>query len=76
MGSSDKKLDDGASRNYIVSLANQRISARIPKPSDVAGVDQDKNSSSYDDRENQASGNYEGWSGDVIAITNPTNPNV
>eukprot|EP00973_Karenia_brevis_P054411 7560200-Karenia_brevis.AAC.1 len=40
MGSTEKKLEYEMCRNYVVSLANQRISAKIPKPAEIGGIDQ------------------------------------
>eukprot|EP00973_Karenia_brevis_P077967 10830890-Karenia_brevis.AAC.1 len=35
MGSTEKKLEYEMCRNHIVSIANQRIAARTPKPADI-----------------------------------------
>eukprot|EP00973_Karenia_brevis_P089960 12400262-Karenia_brevis.AAC.1 len=39
MRSVDKKLEYESTRNYVLSLAQQRASSMQPKPSDVLGVD-------------------------------------
>eukprot|EP00973_Karenia_brevis_P031259 4315537-Karenia_brevis.AAC.1 len=40
MGSTEEKLEYQMCSNYVVSLANQRISARIPKPAAIGGIEQ------------------------------------
>eukprot|EP00973_Karenia_brevis_P091366 12407118-Karenia_brevis.AAC.1 len=74
MGSTERRLDYESCRKYLVSLANQRISARIPRPAGIGGVDQEN--TSQQEEENQESGAYDNWGGDVGAITNPSNPNI
>eukprot|EP00973_Karenia_brevis_P072665 10093850-Karenia_brevis.AAC.1 len=41
MGSTERKLDYESCRKYVVSVAHQRISARIPRPAEIGGVDQE-----------------------------------
>eukprot|EP00973_Karenia_brevis_P071314 9905832-Karenia_brevis.AAC.1 len=54
IGSAEKKLEYEMCRNYIVSLANQRIAARIPKPADIGNVDQQEEEAERgDNKQNQ-----------------------
>eukprot|EP00973_Karenia_brevis_P051183 7109032-Karenia_brevis.AAC.1 len=74
MGSTEKKLDYEICRNYVVSLANQRISARMPRPADIGGVDQEEVDTGNNSQDQSGQEEYYGW--DVGAITNPNNPNI
>eukprot|EP00973_Karenia_brevis_P000504 70816-Karenia_brevis.AAC.1 len=62
MGSTEKKLEYEMCRNYIVSLANQRISARIPKPADIGSIDQQGAETEIEDN-NQNQSQQEGYYG-------------
>eukprot|EP00973_Karenia_brevis_P023937 3300739-Karenia_brevis.AAC.1 len=73
MGSTEKRLEYESCRNYMVSIAKQRIAARIPKPADINNVDQQEEETETENSNNYQEGYY-GW--DVGAITNPTNPNI
>eukprot|EP00973_Karenia_brevis_P034188 4715483-Karenia_brevis.AAC.1 len=63
MGSGDKKLEYETTRNYVLSLAQQRASSMQPKPSDVLGVE-----GSSDDAGSASTGSsgqeYQGGFGD------------
>eukprot|EP00973_Karenia_brevis_P008789 1188142-Karenia_brevis.AAC.1 len=66
MGSGDKKLDYDQVRGYVISLAQQRGSAMVPKPNEVMGI------------EDQVSGNdgperytAEEWMSWISAVSNP-----
>eukprot|EP00973_Karenia_brevis_P081684 11324198-Karenia_brevis.AAC.1 len=39
MGSGDRKLEYESTRNYVLSLAQQRASSMNPRPSEVLGVE-------------------------------------
>eukprot|EP00973_Karenia_brevis_P042548 5891151-Karenia_brevis.AAC.1 len=71
MGSTEKKLEHEMCRNYVVSLANQRIAARIPKPADIGNIDQQEAETEEENNKQEQSGQegYYGW--DVGAITIP-----
>eukprot|EP00973_Karenia_brevis_P059898 8337926-Karenia_brevis.AAC.1 len=78
MGSTEKRLEYESCRNYIVSIANQRIAARLPKSADIGNVDQQEEETETEKNNSDQSQSYQegyyGW--DVGAITNPTNPNI
>eukprot|EP00973_Karenia_brevis_P047144 6543240-Karenia_brevis.AAC.1 len=74
MGSTEKKLEYEMCRHYIVSLANQRIVARIPKPADIGNINQQEEEAEREDNTQSQIGEY--YNFDVGAITNPTNPNI
>eukprot|EP00973_Karenia_brevis_P012568 1705759-Karenia_brevis.AAC.1 len=76
MGSTEKKFEYEMCRNYVVSLANQRISDRIPKPADIGSIDQQEEETETENNNQSQSYQEEYYGWDVGAITNPTNPNI
>eukprot|EP00973_Karenia_brevis_P005060 695705-Karenia_brevis.AAC.1 len=60
MGGTEKKLEHEMCRNYVVSLANQRISARIPKPAEIGGIDQQEEETEIEKNNNQSQSYQEG----------------
>eukprot|EP00973_Karenia_brevis_P084867 11776117-Karenia_brevis.AAC.1 len=58
MGSTEKRLEYESCRNYIVSIANQRIAARIPKPADINNVDQQEEEAETENNNNYQEGYY------------------
>eukprot|EP00973_Karenia_brevis_P014921 2036913-Karenia_brevis.AAC.1 len=65
MGSTERKLEYEMCRNYIVSIANQRIAARIPKPADIGNIDQQEEETETEENNNNQSQSYQegyyGW---------------
>eukprot|EP00973_Karenia_brevis_P091164 12406212-Karenia_brevis.AAC.1 len=50
MGSGDKKLEHESTRNYVLSLTQQRASSMSPKPSEVLGVEGQEEETSVEEK--------------------------